>query len=212
MRTVEQTDTLCRMCGKNAESVAHILNSCEKLVVYAYKKRHDQVLKVFFFEMLKKFELIDNVPRWYTDKEVKPLYENDNVSIYWDVPEFTGAQEDANEDRMRRPDGKLVMKNEKKIFVIEMTCPWMSVRNDKFDYKATKYNDILENIRREEIDYTVDQITLVIDSLGGYSANLSKNISKFFKDNRKVKSIILRMQKTVLSGSVHIARRFKLYK
>jgi len=70
----------------------------------------------------------------------------------------------------------------------------------------------MDNIRREEMGYTVDQITLVIDSLGGYSANLAKNISVVFKDKRKVQSIILRMQKTVLAESVHIARRFKLAK
>ena len=58
----------------------------------------------------------------------------------------------------------------------------------------------------------VDQITLVIDSLGGYSNNLAENISKVVKDKRTINSIILRMQKTVLSQSVQIARRFKLGK
>ena len=37
----------------------------------------------------------------------------------------------------------------------------------KYEYKAEKYKDILANIRMEEKDYTVDQITLDIDSLGG---------------------------------------------
>ena len=210
MRTVEQTDTLCRLCGEKPESVLHILNNCGKLAKYGYKKRHDQVLKVFFFEMLKKYDLIENVPPWYTDRKMKPFYENERAAVYWDIPEFTGANDEIEEDRVFRPDGKIIIKNEKKIFLIEMTCPWVNFRNEKFEMKKQKYNGILTNIRREEISYTVDQITLVIDSLGGYSANLADNISKIFKDKRKSKSIILRMQKTVLSESVHIARRFKL--
>ena len=93
-----------------------------------------------------------------------------------------------------------------------MTCPWLDVRNEKYEYKKQKYNDIMNNIRRHEVGYTVDQITLVIDSLGGYSANLSENISKVFVNKRRLNSIILRMQKTVLSWSVQIARRLKLEK
>ena len=212
MRTVEKTDTLCRLCGLKPESVLHVLNNCGVLAKYSYKRRHDQVLKVFFFEMLKKYKLIDNLPPWFTNKEVKPHYENEMVSIHWDIPEFTGASDDMDEEKLRRPDGKIKIKGEKKIFLIEMTCPWMDVRNEKYEYKAQKYKDIQVNIRQEEKGYTVDQITLVIDSLGGYSANLAENISKVIKDKRLVNSIILRMQKTVLSGSVTIARRFKLQK
>ena len=212
MRTQEPTDTLCRLCGMKPESVLHILNNCGVLAKFSYKRRHDQVLKVFFFEMLKRFGLIDVVPPWFTDKNVKPSYENEEVSIHWDIPDYTGVDENVEDDKLRRPDGKIKMKRDKKIFLVEMTCPWVDFRNNKYDYKATKYNDILANIRVEERDCTVDQITLVIDTLGGYSANLAENISKVFDDKRLVKSIILRMQKAVLSGSVHIARRFKLQK
>ena len=212
MRTVGQTDTLCRMCKLKPESVLHILNNCEKLAKYSYTKRHDQVLKVFFFEMLKCFGLIEKVPPWYTEKKVQPFYDNEKASVFWNIPEFTGANEDIDEERVLRPDGKIVIKDEKKIFLVEMTCPWLDYRNEKFDLKANKYTDIQSNLRREEPGYTVDQITLVIDSLGGYSANLDENISKVIDSKRKVKSIILRMQKTVLSESVYIARRFKLVK
>ena len=113
---------------------------------------------------------------------------------------------------MFRPDGKIIVKSEKKIYLVEMTCPWLDHRNDKYNFKEQKYIVVLDNIRKENIEFTVDQITLVMDSLGGYSANLAENIMKIFKDKRKVQSIILRMQKAVLSESVYIARRFKLFK
>ena len=134
------------------------------------------------------------------------------MEIHWDIPEFSGANDNAEEAQMRRPDGKIQIKSGKKIYLVEMTCPWLDVRDMKNEYKAHKYKDILANIGMEEKEYTVDQITLVIDSLGGYSANLAKNISMVFGYKRLVNSIILRMQKAVLSGSAHIARRFKLQK
>ena len=56
----------------------------------------------------------------------------------------------------------------------------------------------------------MDQITLVMDSLGGYSKNLSENISKVFKDAKTIDKIIQKMQKSVLNGSVHVSRCFKL--
>ena len=212
MRGVEQTDNLCRLCKIKPESVLHILNNCGVLAKYSYTRRHNQVLKCFFFEVLKKFSLIDKVPPWFTSKEVKPFYDNKDVSLWWDVPEFTGASEELHERNAKRPDGKLKMKKEKKIFLIEMSCPWLDKRNEKYTLKIDKYRDIISNIKREEPEYTVDQITLIIDSLGGYSKNLHENIYKVIKDTRVIKSIILRMQKTVLSESVHIARRFKLGK
>ena len=204
MRNVEQTDTFCRLCKLKPESVLHILNNCGVLAKYSYIRRHNQVLKCFFFEILKKFSFIGQVPPWFTNKDVKPFYDNEEVSVWWDVPEFTGASEELEGRSAKRPDGKLKLKKEKKIFLIEISCPWLAVRNEKYNLKVEKYHDIISNIEREEPKYTVDQITLIIDSLGGYSGNLHENIHKLIKDKRVINSIILRMQKAVLSGSVHI--------
>ena len=210
MRTNSTHDTLCRLCKVKPESVLHILNNCAVLAKSAYLKRHNQVLKCFFFEVLKLYSLIDKLPPWFSNQDVKPFYENDKVSIWWDIPEFTGAKEDLQEENALRPDGKIKLKSEKKIYVVEQGCPWMDWRDKVYKDKSTKYNDIINNIRREEIGYEVEHLTLIMDSLGGYSRNLIENISKIIKDRRKVNSIIAKMQKASLSESVHMARRFKL--
>ena len=36
---------LCRLCGKNGESVQHITSGCEKLSQKEYKRRHENVAK-----------------------------------------------------------------------------------------------------------------------------------------------------------------------
>ena len=58
---------------------------------------------------------------------------------------------------------------------------------------------------RDKPDFTVDQITLVIDSLGGYSHNLRENIGKMFEDDRTVEYIIRKMQKSVLNNSYSLS-------
>ena len=69
---------------------------------------------------------------------------------------------------------------------------------------------IRRNLKRDEPNYTVDQITLVMDSLGGYSQDLRDNVGKVFVDEKTVDRIIRKMQKSVLNNSVHISRCFKL--
>ena len=63
---------------------------------------------------------------------------------------------------------------------------------------------------RDFPDYKVDQITLVMDSLGGYSKNLRENIGGIFENSEVVDRVVRKLQKCVLSGSVHISRCFKL--
>ena len=209
----ETCDTLCRLCKSKSESVFHILNNCSILVKYSYLKRHNQVFKCFFFEIMKEFSLIDNVPPWFTSQKVSSYYGNDIAEIWWDIPEFAGSSENESEEDLKnkmRPDGKLKLKKDKKIFILEQGCPWMTNRNEVYEVKSRKYESVLRNIKLNEPEYTVTQITLVIDSLGGYSKNLRENIGKIVKDKRRINVIISKMQKAVLSESVHIARRFKL--
>ena len=97
-----------------------------------------------------------------------------------------------------------------KIFLIEITISWIDNWEIRFKEKCEKYTDIIQNIKYEEPNYKVDQITLVIDSLGGHSQHLEDNIAKLFPNKLKITSIIKNMQKTVLEQSVQIARRFKL--
>ena len=187
----------------------HILNRCQKLLKHSYLKRHNHVLKCFFYEVLFKYKLIDNCPPWFTQSDPKPYYENEMACAWWDIPEFSQANTD-DEDEVYRPDGKLKLIHEKRIYIIEITISWINNREGRYEEKDGKYVDIIRNIKRLEPEYQVEQITLVMDSLGGYSKCLKENISKVFKDTRMVSKIIHKMQKAVLSESVNISRCFKL--
>ena len=158
---------------------------------------------------MTKYGFIRECPPWFSQVKIKPYYDNEIASIWWNIPEFTGATID-DEENILRPDGKLLLKNEKKIFLIEITISWIDIRKKRYEEKIEKYASIRRNIMREEPEFTVDQITLVMDSLGGYSKNLCDNIGKVCQDAKTIKRIIHKMQKATLSGSVHISRCFKL--
>ena len=91
-----------------------------------------------------------------------------------------------------------------------MTVPWIQNRDEKLKYKAGKYNNILANIRLENPEYTVDQITLVMDVFGGYGKDLVENIRKVVPLKKDAESIIMNMQKSVISSCANLSRTFKI--
>ena len=75
-QTNHPDDTLCRLCGKTAESIPHVLASCSALAQNKYLSCHNAALKVLFWEMLRELQLSDTVPPWYSPAVPKPIYES----------------------------------------------------------------------------------------------------------------------------------------
>jgi len=59
-KTSNNTDVKCRMCGKGAENVPHVVSGCCALAQSKYKARHDAALKVLFFDLLCDVGLIES--------------------------------------------------------------------------------------------------------------------------------------------------------
>ena len=85
-QTNHPNDTLCRLCGKTAESIPHVLTSCSALAQNKYLAHHNAALKVLFWEMLRELQLSDTVPPWYSPAVPKPIYESPEAQAYWDIP------------------------------------------------------------------------------------------------------------------------------
>ena len=56
--THQPVGTLCRFCGKTAESIPHALASCSALAQNKYLDRHNAALKVLFWEMLRRASVL----------------------------------------------------------------------------------------------------------------------------------------------------------
>ena len=75
-QTSTDGEVLCKLCGKVAESAAHVLAGCSSLVQAKYLYRHNKALKILFFELLREHGLIEEVPPWYSPTMPKPVYQN----------------------------------------------------------------------------------------------------------------------------------------
>ena len=119
----EIVSTVCRLCSCGIESVRHLLSSCNFILSGAYKRRHDKVLQLILFHFLHKHKVIPECPEWYSKICIKPKYEDDNFVLLWDIPEYSGY-ENEEEEHVLSPDGKLISKVQKQIWVLEMSVPW----------------------------------------------------------------------------------------
>ena len=206
-------NTTCRLCTEKQESVKHLMSNCQNLLNTVYKSRHDNALKCFVFPLLKKLGLINEERAWYSAGKIKPFYENETSKFWWDIPEYSG-REDSSDHHLKplRPDAKLevISEFERKIFLIEMSVPWMSNRAEKLKEKIDKYEHIIIGYRLNFPGYIVDQVTLIMDGFGGYDNDLIRNIEKVLDDKRLIDSIVKDMQKSVISSCAYLSRAFKV--
>ena len=144
-KSSEELDVRCRMCGKAQESIAHVLSSCSALARTKHLSRHNGALKILFFKLLKDHQLIEAVPPWYSATQPKPLYQNDQVAAYWDVPVYA----DNTEVRANRVDARIVDKERKTVNLLEMSCPSIENRKQKDEEKTRKYAPLRWEIKTQ---------------------------------------------------------------
>ena len=137
-----------------------------------YLARHNAALKILYIEMLRDRGLVQTVPPWYSPAMPKPLYENENATAMWDVPLYA----ENTEVGANRIDPRIVDKNEEKVIVIEISCPWLENRQLKDLEKTQKYGPLRWELKRQFQGYRVTQHNIIMDVLGGYSKDVGKTV------------------------------------
>ena len=129
------------------------------------------------------------------------MYENERAIAYWDIP----LDADNTHLKANRIDATIVEKENKKVSVIEMSCPWVENREEKDAEKRTKYGPLRWEFEQRYPEYRVDV-------LEGYSRDVRKALKELVRD--KSDTIALQIQKSVITSSLNIAtrRRFRLLK
>ena len=131
---------------------------------------HNATLKILFFEMLKGQELISEMPPWHSKTQPKLLYENEGVQALWNVPVYA----DSIDVRANRIDSRIVDKEQKRALAItEMSCPWLDNCEVRDMEKTQKYGPLMWELRERNPSHQVNQCNIIIDVLGGYSADAS---------------------------------------
>ena len=204
------TSTNCRICKKNEiESIKHILSHCDGFLKTFYKRRHDKVLQYILYNFLFKRKMIEKCPPWYSKVDIKSKYENNEILLLWDIAEYSGNENEEDENVLR-PDGKLFLHKEKMIYVLEQTIPWISNREIGMAVKENKYRNIIRSLKLNYPEYEVKQLTFIIDCLGGYSPSLKENISKLGFTKVELNKILNGIQKIVMSEARGTINHFKL--
>ena len=128
------------MCGKATESVPHILAGCGALAQTSCLTRHNNALKILFFQVIRALDLVTSEVPWFSKTQPKPMYENERAIAYWDIPLYA----DNTHVKANRIDATIVDKENKKVSVIEMSCPWVENREEKAAEKTctTKYGPV----------------------------------------------------------------------
>ena len=91
-----------------------------------------------------------------------------------------------------------------------MSIPWIENREVKLGDKVEKYENIIRSIKCENPEFKVDQVTFIVDCLGGFSKSLIDNLRKLSFDATECKHIVLGIQKIVMSEARSLINCFKM--
>ena len=148
--------------------------------------------------------LIDTVPPWYSSIKPQPVYETADVQAFWDVPVHGEYQE----LRANRVDARIVNNKEEQVIALEMSCTWVSNRDKKTSEKTMKYAPLRWELKQRYPGYEINQYNIILDVLGGWNKDLDVTMQKLV--GSKAKDVLKKMQKACLSGTLNIARTFKV--
>ena len=124
-----------------------------------------------YLKMCKDLKLVDSVPPWYSPVTPKPRWETLDAQAFWNVPVYA----DHTCVKANRVDVRFVDQKGKKVWAVEMSCPWVGNGGKKDEEKTAKYGPLRWELRKWYPGYNVDQCAVILSlmSLEGGQRNLS---------------------------------------
>ena len=188
------------------EDVSHIVAGCRGWNFSYYLARHDSALRPVCWWLRKRYGIDEVMKPWHMPVDPDPFVENERIAIWWDMPYFAhGVKLDHN-----RPDMRVWLKKEKKLFVVEMSTPG----DDKVEWweeeKERKYGPLLVELAVEYRNrgVKVEHVTLVIGALGSVR-NLMEELGKMIEEEGQVKMVAERMQRATITKTLKAVNKFK---
>ena len=118
--------------------------------------------KISFFLIVKDLGVIDKVASWCSPVQQQPKYENENaVQAFWDVPVFG----EKTELKANSVDAQIINHYEKRAIMLEVSCPWIGVREKKTRRKLLGTITYDGNLNNNIMDKRYNNITLKWPSL-----------------------------------------------
>jgi hypothetical protein len=193
-------DITCRLCKEAEEGVKHWLNACQYLAKVEYLKRHDQTLRVFYAEVLKKYGLEPTERAWF-NIPVEKVRESPVVLVMWNmrVPTHTRVVH-------RWPDLRIEDKLRKTIWIVDMSCPSDGNVIAKEVQKIRNYMDLSFELRMQRPGWKIVIMPLIVGVTGAIN-KLPKILQSFFLNESISARCTNEMQKTTVLGSLQMIHR-----
>ena len=133
----------CRICGKQMETIVHLVAGCEVLAKEGYKRRHDRVGLKVYWEVRRKYR-IDCVEKWYNEApDAVRISKDGKKEIWWDRKVETMVKLDYT-----RPDLVLFDREKEECIVADFSVPWDKNVLIKEQEKVAKYVPLAKNLTK----------------------------------------------------------------
>ena len=169
------------------ESTPHVMAGCSTLAQIKYLARHNSLWDA------KK---TDNIPPWFSPTEPKPVDQNQRAKVYWD--ELVYAKK--TEVRVNTIEVRRINKEDKKVTLLEMTCPWMENREAKDSKMTMRYAPLgCHSVACVSCELKMQKCrsgddNIILDVLRGASMNTAKCIKTLIRE-RPGRKTLRKMQK-----------------
>lgn len=202
-RGIGGEDGKCRLCKKYDETVQHLLAGCEILAGAEYLRRHNNALMVLAVRWAVERGLLPDNTVWYTVRwEKGQVLKGNGFKLCWDFEYRMRKTSSA-----RRPDLTLEDEKERKIWIVDMSCPQEQNIEEATRTKLQKYQQLVFEIRERRSGYRVEVVPVIIGCLGGGIEKATTAVKKIIGDEESVIGIISTMQRTVLFEGETIIRK-----
>ena len=164
------TDTKCRLCKTENETIHHIVSGCKMLAANQYTYRHNQVAKYIHWWILK--DLGVKVTESWTEHEPKDNVLHNGISILWDKSIITDKKVKCN-----RPDITIHDTKKRECIFVDVSVPVCINVLRKEAEKITKYRDLEIEVQKCWNLRKTKTIPIVIGALG----TVCKGITEYLK-------------------------------
>ena len=114
------------------------------------------------------------------DRSEHCSYENEQATVYWDVPVYA----DHIEVNTNRVDARIVNKENQTVTLLEMSCPWVEKGEQKEKEKTVKYAQLRLELKQQYPEYKINQVNIIIDVQGVYSKELYSSVRDLVKGTK----------------------------
>lgn len=191
--TKQGEEDKCRRCKSEPETIHHIAGGCGALAKKEYIERHDNIVKYVHWNIAKENSF--EVPKqWWTwELKENAVLENEKAKILWEVPVRTDKKINAN-----RPDVIFINKEEKMVYLIDVTIPQDYNIAKKELAKQEHYRDLKAEIGRLW-KMKAQVVPVVIGCTGVVGKSLKKHVKKI---SNKISIDVMQKQAAIKTVSI----------